>query len=185
LSASLRAGKSASALLLVDFIHPLLGRGGFARATLRAAQHAAVLSRRMRRTGVPLIYANDHFGNWRSDFAALLDKCRGSGGCAREVLALLEPTDRDFAVLKPRHSAFYGTPLEFLLDDLGIERLVLAGIEADICILHTAQDAHMRKLKLWVPRNCVASKSQARLAAALDFMKANLGADTRPAKARG
>ena len=87
-------------------------------------------------------------------------------------------------MLKPRHSAFYGTPLEFLLSELGTRLLVIAGLETDQCVLCTAQDAYMRKFKLWVPRNCVASRSSARLSAALGFMKANLKADHRPFSGR-
>ena len=77
-------------------------------------------------------------------------------------------------------SAFYGTPFEFLADELQVTRLVLAGIEADICGMYTAHDAYMRKFKLWIPRNCVASRSSARLNAALEFMRVNLKAETRP-----
>jgi len=173
--------RARSALLIIDFINPTLGRGAgqFARRAVKAAQHTAALAQRARRARMPVIYANDHFGNWQSDFSALLEACRRGARCAREVISLLEPGPRAYAVLKPRHSAFYGTPLEFLLDELGVQRLVLTGIEADICVLCTAQDAHMRRLKLWVPRNCVASRSPARHAAALSFMRINLKADTR------
>jgi len=80
-------------------------------------------------------------------------------------------------VLKPRHSAFYGTPLEFLLSELGTHRLVIAGLETDQCILCTAQDAYMRKFSLRVPRNCVATRFPAKGAAALDLMRDHLGAD--------
>lgn len=173
-----------SALLLIDFVNPLLADGGsrFVSNSVRAAHATAELKRRARREKLPVIYANDHFGNWQADFPSLVDRCRRAG-CPGDLVAILEPTPDDYTVLKPRHSAFYGTPLEFLLDELRITQLILTGIEADICVMHTAQDAYMRKFKIWVPRNCVASRSLVRMSAALDFMKSNLKADTRPHRA--
>jgi nicotinamidase-related amidase len=181
--ATRRDRPAATALLLVDFIHALVADGGprLPASALKAARNTALLKQRARRARMPVIYANDHFGNWKSDFPSLVRACRQRGGYAGELAALLEPGPEDFSVLKPRHSAFYGTPLEFLLDELGASRLILAGIEADICVMYTAQDAYMRKFRLWVPRNCVASRSGRRLAAALEFMGKNLKADTRPA----
>ena len=66
-----------------------------------------------------------------------------------------------------RHSAFYGTPLEFMLEEIGAKTLILAGVAADACITITALDAHVRKFKLWVPRDCVAAQSPAYTRAAL------------------
>jgi nicotinamidase-related amidase len=128
---------------------------------------------------MPVIYANDHFGKWHSDFRRLIEECREGERCARAIVELLEPRSKDFAVLKPRHSAFYGTPLEFLLGELGTRRLVIAGLETDQCILCTAQDAYVRKFSLRVPRNCVATRFPAKGLAALDLMRAHLGADVR------
>ena len=57
----------------------------------------------------------------------------------RPMLAdLLVPEPDDVTILKPRHSAFYGTALEFLLDDSGITTLALTGIAADSCVLFSA-----------------------------------------------
>ena len=53
--------------------------------------------------------------------------------------------------------AFYGTPLEFLLDELKVDRLIVTGLQAHICILFTAHDAFLRRYGLWVPADCVAS----------------------------
>jgi nicotinamidase-related amidase len=93
----------------------------------------------------------------------------------------LKPIRDDFAVLKPRHSAFYGTPLEFLLEELKIERLVLTGIVIDMCVFATAQDAHVRKLSLWVPADCVAGFTGAQERSALSLIARTLDADIRPA----
>lgn len=174
--------RNASALLLVDFLHLLVGEGGprLSIAAVRAARHAAALKARAVQARLPVIYANDNFGGWRSDFPSLVKACKEKPGGPRDLARLLEPGDGDYSVLKPRHSAFYGTPLEFLLEELQVRNLILAGLETDVCIMYTADDAYMRKYALWVPRNCVASRSADRHAAALGLMKTNLKAQTRP-----
>jgi nicotinamidase-related amidase len=97
---------------------------------------------------------------------------------------LLAPAPSDIAVLKPRHSAFFATPLAVLLAQLGARRLIVAGLAADICVLFTASDAFLRGFELWVPADCVAAESAARKRAALSFMARVLKADTRASRGR-
>ncbi len=62
-------------------------------------------------------------------------------------------------VLKPKHSAFYCTPLDILLNHLDAETLILAGFAGNICVLFTANDAYMRNFKLIIPRDCIGSNT--------------------------
>lgn len=64
----------------------------------------------------------------------------------------------DLPILKPRHSAFFGTPLEFLLDELRITQLIIAGLTTDNCVMFTAHDAYLRKIAAFVPSNCAAAR---------------------------
>jgi nicotinamidase-related amidase len=173
-----------TALLLIDFINLLPGKHTpLGARAVRAALNAAVLKKKAKNSGMPVIYANDHFGDWRSDFPSLVQSCQARPGHPRKLARILCPNHDDYTVLKPMHSAFYGTPLEFLLDELSVRRLILAGVETDICILATAQDAYMRKFPLWIPSNCVASRSARRMNAALSLLNHNLKASTRPVHA--
>ncbi|HVO88646.1 MAG TPA: isochorismatase family cysteine hydrolase [Casimicrobiaceae bacterium] len=174
-----------TALLIIDFMNPLDFEGGaeLAPAAVHAARHTALLRRRLDLHGVPAIYANDNFGHWDSDFAAVVRTCRERGGAAAEMALLLEPRRCDRSVLKPRHSAFFGTPLEFLLDEMRIANLVLVGISADSCVMFTAHDAYLRKYRMWVPRDCVAAMRPEYTQASLAHMARVLRADTRPADA--
>jgi len=169
------------ALVLIDFINLLPGEpSSLGPRAVRAARRTALLKRKAQAARIPVIYANDHFGDWRSDFPSLVKKCESASGHPRALATILRPGSEDYSVLKPMHSAFYGTPLEFLLDELDVRRLILTGLEADICVLFTGQDAHMRRFGLWVPADCVASRSERRLKSALDFMRQNLKATTHP-----
>jgi len=180
---TIMAARSRTALLLIDFMNPLEFDGSerLARPAVRAAERAAALKRRLAR--VPVIYCNDNFGHWKSDFAAVIGYCRARGGAPARIAELLAPTSRDYSILKPRHSAFFGTPLEFLLDELGVSRLVLAGLVADNCIMFTAQDAYLRKYALRVPADCVASERSSYCRDALAYMARVMKADVRSSRA--
>ena len=175
---------SRVALLLVDVINDMAFRGSSAlvRQALPMARRLAALSRRARRAGIPVIYINDNFGKWRSDFRRLVDHCINDDVPGREVARILRPSDGDYFVLKPKHSAFYGTTLDILLDYLGTETVLLTGIAGNICVLFSANDAYMRDLRLFVPRDCTVSNTKAENGYALQQMKRMLKADITPSR---
>ena len=171
----------ACALLLVDVINDLEFDGGedLFRYALPAMKRLAALVHRARRADVPVIYANDNFGHWRSDFNAIVRHCLDEDVRGRPIAKLLAPEQSDYFVLKPKHSAFFSTALDTLLHSLGTKRLVLAGLAGDICVLFTAHDAHMREYELFVPSDCIASESVASNKWALEHMRRFLRCDTR------
>jgi nicotinamidase-related amidase len=181
-----RAGPGRRALLLVDFINffDFPGSAKLERRARIAARNVARLKARLARARVPCIYANDNFGQWKSEFARLVDECLAKGGASAEIAELLKPGPGDYSVLKPRHSAFFGTPLEFLLEELGAESLVITGLSADNCVFATAQDAYVRKFSLWVPADCVAADTSEHERQALDHLKRTMKADIRPSPRR-
>jgi nicotinamidase-related amidase len=171
-----------AALLIIDFYNPL-GFDGYGPATVRAARNTARLKARLRRKGVPAIYCNDNFGHWESEFHELVAQCRTVPGAPAAVAEAVAPAHGDRSVLKPRHSAFYQTPLEFLLEDLGVRMVIVTGVSADSCIMFTAHDAYLRKLGLWVPADCVASSKPAYTRAALAHLARVLRASVAPSDA--
>src|SRR5512133_3976942 len=136
------------------------------------------LKRRAQKAGVPVIYVNDNFGQWRSDFRRTVDYCarEGRGG---DIVNLLRPEENDYFVLKPKHSGFFSTTLETLLRYLETQTLVLTGIAGNFCVLFTANDAYMRDFNLLVPSDCTVSKTKKENNSALRLMKKFLKADTR------
>ena len=127
----------------------------------------AALRARCRKAGVPVVYANDNRGRWRSDFPALVGLSIESGGTGATITQALEPARDDYFVLKPSQSAFFGTPLELLLRHLQVQRLAITGVASDQCVLATVLEARMRSLEVVVPRDCVATQSSARNRAVL------------------
>lgn len=169
------------ALLLVDVINDLEfdGAGKVRPKALAMARRLAALKRRASRAGVPCIYVNDNFGQWRSDFRTLVDRCLHGGVRGEPIARLLAPDEDDFFVLKPLHSGFYTTSLDLLLRELGSTKLVIGGLATEGCVLFTASDAYIRGFEIFVPRDGCASESPARHRAALDIMRKMLKADTR------
>jgi len=171
----------AAALLLIDVINDLEFDGGreLAKTAVPAARRIAALKRRAHRYGIPVIYANDNFGRWRSDFSEVVEHCLQDDVRGRPLAEMLAPDREDYFVLKPKHSAFFSTTLGTLLEYLKVERLVLAGFSGDACVLISAADAYMRDFELWVPPDCTASKSALENRRALAYMARVLHADTR------
>lgn len=136
------------------------------------------LKRRAQTAGVPVIYVNDNFGQWKSDFRRTVDHCVMQGR-GRDVVKLLRLEESDYFVLKPKHSGFFATTLETLLRDLQTQTLILTGIAGNFCVLFTANDAYMRDFNLLVPSDCTVSNTKKENNSALRLMKKFLKADTQ------
>jgi nicotinamidase-related amidase len=154
---------SGTALLLIDVINDLVFDGSEVLVAL-AESMAAPLARLKRRAtiaGVPTIYINDNFGQWRSDFRRTVAHCTARSSPGHRVSRRLRPTARDYFVLKPKHSGFFDTTLDTLLEALRIKRVILTGIAGNICVLFTANDAYMREYKIFAPADCIVSNTAA------------------------
>ena len=173
--------KSEVALLLIDVINDL----DFPEANrlLRYARPMAKkllrLKKRAKKAGVPVIYVNDNFGRWRSDFRRQVVHCLRESSRGHEIIALLRPDEDDYFVLKPKHSGFFSTTLETLLRYLGSKKLILTGIAGNFCVLFTANDAYMRDYDLIIPSDCTVSNTAVENRQALALMRKFLKADTR------
>ena len=173
--------KSDAALLIIDVLNDLEFDGGeeLLRSAVPMARALASLKRRAREAGLPVIYVNDNFGKWRSDFRQQLRHCLEDDVRGRPVLEQLVPDEEDYFVLKPKHSGFYNTTLPLLLEYLDVTKVIITGIATDNCVLFTASDAYMRDLEVIVPQDCVAAIDRQRHDYALEQMRHTLKADIR------
>jgi nicotinamidase-related amidase len=177
-----RSGSGRAAVLALDLISDFAFPDG--PRVRRALEARAPAIRRLldaaRAKGVPVIYANDNLGAWRSDAPALMARCTEAPLPGAELVLSLVPDATDEIVLKPRHSAFFGTPLEMLLGQHRVDTLIIAGISAESCVWMTACDAHTRGFSLVVPRDTLAGASVKGLRATMtglrDVLKARVPA---------
>jgi nicotinamidase-related amidase len=177
--------RSPRVLILVDFINPLNFPGAekLAPRALPAARATLRLRERLERGKVAVVYANDNYGAWQSDFQALVAQCCAREDTSGEIARLLAPRPGDITLLKPRHSAFYGSALELLLKEMGARELILAGLATDICVQMTATDAFLRGYeKVWVPADCTAAETPKAKATSLAYMRDVLKCDVRAAR---
>jgi nicotinamidase-related amidase len=176
---------AGTALLLIDVINDLAFEGSEALVAQAEpmATRLAALKRRATFAGMPAIYINDNFGQWRSDFRQTVAHCTKRTSPGRLVSQRLRPTARDYFVLKPKHSGFFDTTLDTLLKALQIRRVLLTGIAGNICVLFTANDAYMRELSIFVPADCIVSNTPSENEQALQqiatVLKGNLAPSTQ------
>lgn len=172
--------KTGVGLLIVDMINSLDFDGaerlipkldGVTSTILKLRAQADAL-------GVPVVYVNDNYGHWQSEKAELIRMCARKPE-ARALIERIAPRDRDYFLLKPRLSGFYATNLPVLLPILRVSRLVLTGVAADVCVLFTAADAHMREYAIWTPRDATASEADERTDWALEIMRNSMSVETR------
>ena len=174
-----------TALLLIDVINDLAFEGSSALVAEAEpmASRLAAFKRRAVAAGVPTLYVNDNFGKWRSDFRRTVAHCTSRSSPGRVVSQRLRPTSRDYFVLKPKHSGFFDTTLDTLLGTLRARRVILTGIAGNICVLFTANDAYMRDLEIFAPRDCIVSNTAAENDVALGqietVLKGNITESTR------
>ncbi|MDX3854548.1 isochorismatase family cysteine hydrolase [Streptomyces sp. AK02-01A] len=135
------------------------------------------LLERARERGVPVIYVNDNFGEWRSHHGEIVDTALS--GPHADLVEPLRPDDESLFVVKARHSIFYETPLAYLLSQLGIGHVILCGQVTEQCVLYSALDAHIRHLEVTVPEDAVAHIHADLADAALRMMRRNMKAEIR------
>lgn len=169
-----------SAVIFVDLINDFdfLGGEKLLRNTEPILPNLIKLKRDAKENNIPVIYVNDHYGLWQADFNKIIEHCTNK--MSKNIIDAIKPADDDYFLIKPQHSAFFQTPLHSLLTELNRNRLIIAGIAGDICILFTAKDAYMYKMDLHIPMNCMASEKKNTNDYALYLMNSVMKADISP-----
>jgi nicotinamidase-related amidase len=136
----------------------------------------ADLVRRARESGdVDLIYVNDNYGDFSAQFSDLVyAACHGE---RPDLVEPIVPAQNSRVVTKVRHSAFYSTPVAYLLNRLGAERLILTGQVTEQCILYSALDAYVRHFQVVIPSDAIAYIDAELGKAALKMMEQNMSAE--------
>ncbi|MEW1613709.1 MULTISPECIES: isochorismatase family cysteine hydrolase [unclassified Streptomyces] len=165
-----------SALIVIDMINAYdhLDAELLAPSVRTALPQLTRLIDRARTEGVPVIYVNDNFGEWRSHHGEIIEKTLA--GKNAELVEPVLPDDDSLFVVKARHSIFYETPLSYLLAQLGVDHIVLCGQVTEQCVLYSALDAHIRRLRVTVPEDAVAHIHEDLAEAALRMMERNMSA---------
>jgi nicotinamidase-related amidase len=169
-----------TALVVIDMLNTYDFEDGdrLARSAASTIPNIRTLLDRAADEDVPVIYVNDNYGDWNSSADELVR--HGLDGRRPDLIEPIRPPEDASFVIKARHSIFFGTPLEYLLGERGIDRLVMAGQVTEQCILYSALDAYVRQLQVAVPADSVAHIHEDLAGAALKMMERNMSADVSP-----
>lgn len=103
-----------------------------------------------RGVGVPVIFANDAHIKGLDRELDLWGDHNLAGAPESQTSPQLKLREGDFVIEKRRYSAFFQTSLRLLLDELGVDTLILCGFDTNICVRHTAADAYFNNYRLFV-----------------------------------
>ena len=124
---------------------------------------------------VDVVYVNDNYGDFTAQFSDIVRAALN--GARPDLVKPIAPADDSRTLTKVRHSAFYSTPLAYLLGRLDTKRVILTGQVTEQCILYSALDAYVRHFPVVVPRDAVAHIDAELGAAALKMMERNMSAE--------
>ncbi len=135
-----------------------------------------------RAAGLPIIYTR---AVQRRDGADLLPSLRrlvasvgqdetpvaDGDAASAEIMDEIAPAPGDIVIDKLRWDAFHFTELEPILRNLGVQRLLIAGLQTNVCIESTARTAMMRNFDVAVAEDAVTTDGIALHVNALDAMR--------------
>jgi len=173
------------AVLVVDMVNDFV-TGVFGSPRYEAAvPRIARLLDGCRADGIPIIYCSDsHLAGVDVELTVHADHAiRGTWGA--EIVTELLPEPSDFSLTKRRYSAFFGTELEPLLRELGVDTVILTGVATNGCVRHTAADAFFHGFKVIVVSDCVEHKDEAGQLLGIEQMERGYGARIVPAAELG
>lgn len=165
-----------TAVLVIDMIEDFV-TGKFENDRAKAIiPNIKELLEAARSTDNPVVYVSDSHLEGDQEFS-IWGEHAVSGSEGSEIISELKPKEEDYTLPKENYSAFYNTELESVLQDLGVEKVVLTGVLTHICIQHTSADAFYRGYDIVVPRGCVEDLSDEENEASLEFIEENYGAE--------
>jgi nicotinamidase-related amidase len=158
-----------SALLVIDMEYGFLDADSahciaMARGTIPACEKAVVTAREK---DIPVFFITRNYRADGSDVECTRyeswkrsGKSMTPGSHGAQSPEGLCPRDSDYAIIKPRWSAFFGTELDLILRRLGVRTVILIGTTTPNCIRTTCYDANSLDYNVVVLTDCTSSQTQ-------------------------
>ncbi len=171
--------KKKFALIIVDMINDFNFPKGrqLAEFTYNIVPSILTLKKYCQSNNIPVVYVNDHYKLWKADIGLIIDHTQND--LSAPIIQQIKPDHSDYFLIKPKHSAFYQTALNTLLQELDTKAVIVTGVAGNICVFFTANDAYMREFNVYVPKDAIASERPEFNEYALKMMETVLGADIR------
>jgi hydrogenase expression/formation protein HypE len=124
--------------------------------------------------GLPVFYLRMILRPGDRQLARYEDTYCLAGSAGADLIPELSPL-RGPVIDKSGHGAFFRTSLEQHLQDAGVTQVVLAGLQAHLCVYETAAQAFARGLSVTVLEDCVLSTDPGEQAHALALIAKHYG----------
>lgn len=170
---------SNKALIVVDMLNDFIDEKGALYCGDTARKIIPFIQERLqafREQGNLVIYLQDSHDENDKEFEKFPKHCVANtwGG---KIIAELAPWPNEKVVSKKRYSGFYGTDLEKIITDAGVEYIEVVGVCTSICVMDTVGGLANRDYKISVPVNGVTDFDAEFHAFALKRMKQLYGAE--------
>lgn len=153
-----------TALIIIDMVNDFCKKDGkvYYPENRKIINPINSLLKTARRNDLLRIFITDsHSPNQKDlELEGVRDHCiQGTGG--DEIIEELNfNSNNEYKVKKRRYSSFFGTDLDLILRENGIENVILVGTKTNNCIRATVHDAYYLTYNIIVPKECVATNSQ-------------------------
>src|SRR5919112_985024 len=173
---SVRVAPGRTALIIGDMQNDFVKEGGTlvvpgAEETIQPIRRLLELARR---AGMKVVFTQDTHNDGDPEWEIWGEHCREESW-GWQVVDELAPSEDEATVRKPRYDAFYGTQLEHMLRQWGVDTLIICGTVANICVHYTAASAAMRWFNVIVPKDCISSFNDFDMEASLSQTATLLG----------
>ena len=149
------------AIIIIDMLEDFINPGGplhVGTEGLKIIPNLQKLVGICREKTISIVYSNDALMPNDFLFQSIMKPHAIKGTAGAQVIKELKPEASDVIMPKPRFSAFFGTELDDILKNIGIDTLVICGVATEICILSTAYDGVCNNFKAIVLEDCCASR---------------------------
>jgi len=150
------------AILVVDMLQDFFTEGRLLENKGALTNNINELTSMARVNGIPVIWVRQEFKPDLSD--AFLGIRNGkskvvtiAGTTGAQLLPELHTEQSDHEIIKKRYSAFFGTSLKQLLDEMGVDTLVICGVNTHACVRMAAIDAYQYDYNVLLATDCTCS----------------------------
>ncbi len=149
-----------TAVLAVDLLYDFTNPDGKVYYPENEAilENVETLLQHARKNGALIVFMRHEYRKGKQDVNLQnMRECCIEGTKGSEIDERLSVLADDYVIKKRRYSAFYGTDLDLLLREHGVQNVVVIGTKTNNCVNATALDSHYRNYNTYVVAECTAT----------------------------
>lgn len=165
------------AILVVDMLNDFVTGALKCDRGLAIVSKTAELLNGAREKNIPVIFCNDAHLKGIDHELKLWGDHAIAGTEGAKVIPELGLCESDYVVPKRRYSGFFHTDLDLLLQELGVNTVVVTGLHTHMCVRHTSADAYQLGYDIVVIKDATNSFTAEDYEYGLKYLKDTYGAE--------